>query len=475
MLQRHTDAVAALDRLLQLEPEFPRAIGERFSHRLHDCDWRGYDAEVARLERALRAGARADDPFNTLRLPLDPDVLLACAETTARDVFPSRAALWNGERYGHERIRVAYLSADFHAHATSYLMAGLFERHDRGQFEVFGLSYGPAVEDAMRRRLKNGFEHFMDVSLASDLEIARRLRALEIDIAVDLKGYTRHGRLGILSHRPAPIQATYLGFPGALGTRFVDYVLADRTIIPAAAARHYTERVAYLPHCYQVTDDRREIASSTPSRAACGLPDAGFVFCCMNAVVKITPSVFGVWMELLRTVEGSVLWLLDSHAAATRNLRSEAAARGIDPRRLVFAPRLPQAEHLARYRVADLFLDTLPYNAHTTASDALWAGLPVLTCRGETFAARVGASIDAAAGIDELVTNSLADYGALAVALARDPRRLEALRRKLVDRLRDCPLFDTDLFRRHLEAAYREMHGRQQRGDPPMSFAVPAE
>ncbi|MGH8723060.1 MAG: tetratricopeptide repeat protein, partial [Burkholderiales bacterium] len=334
-----------------------------------------------------------------------------CAELHVRSSTPAPSPpLWNGERYGHARIRVAYLSADFCEHATAYLMAGLFECHDRSGFETVAISYGPDDGSPMRARLARAFDRFVDARVLPDARIARLLRDMEIDIAVDLKGLTTDTRFGILAHRPAPVQVAYLGYPGTCGAGFIDYVLADRFVLPEAERRHWTEKVAYLPDCYQVNDAAQSIAARVPDRAAAGLPEAGFVFCSFNNSYKILPRLFDVWMRLLRAVPGSVLWLLEDNAIARLNLEREAASRGIDAARLVFAPRLPHAEHLARHRLADLFLDTLPVNAHTGASDALFAGLPLVTCAGKAFAGRVAGSLLHAVGLPELVVHALPEY-----------------------------------------------------------------
>jgi predicted O-linked N-acetylglucosamine transferase (SPINDLY family) len=360
---------------------------------------------------------------------------------------------------------VAYLSADFHDHATAYLMAEFFERHDSTRFETIAISFGPDRQDGMRQRLRQAFGQFIDVRGHSDAEVAQLLRSLEVDIAVDLKGYTQDCRTGILARRCAPVQVNYLGFPGTMGAPYIDYIVGDATVTPPGCERFYTEHIVRLPHSYQVNDRQRAIAAQTPTRQQQGLPDEGFVFACFNNNYKITPEVFGIWMRLLAQVQGSVLWLLADNDAAPAHLRSEAAARGIDSRRLVFAPRAPLPEHLARHRLADLFLDTLPYNAHTTASDALWAGLPVLTCLGASFAGRVAASLLRAAGLPELVATSLADYEALAFALATTPGRLAALRARLERSRLECPLFDTAAFVRSMERAYEEMVRRARAGE----------
>jgi predicted O-linked N-acetylglucosamine transferase (SPINDLY family) len=412
-------------------------------------------------------------PFVLLAVSEDPALHLRAARLYTEQKYPpAPRPLWTGERHAHDRIRVAYLSADFHAHATAYLMAELFERHDRARFEWWGISFGPVKSDPMRTRLEGAFDHFVDVTDRSDAEAARLLRALEIDIAVDLKGYTQDCRPGILGHRPAPLQVNYLGFPGTMGADHIQYVIGDAIVTPPEHAPFYTERIVRLPHCYQPNDRKRAIAGRTPPRAELGLPEHGFVFCCFNNNYKITPEFFGVWMRLLREVEGSVLWLLESNAESAGNLRREAAARGVDPARLVFAPHALLPEHLARQRQADLFLDTLPYNAHTTTSDALWAGLPVLTCLGQAFPGRVAASLLTACGLADMVVTDLDAYAATALKLARAPRLLQELRERLARNRLAAPLFDTERYARNLEGAYLEMQRRHQAGLPPEAFGV---
>jgi predicted O-linked N-acetylglucosamine transferase (SPINDLY family) len=380
--------------------------------------------------------------------------------------------LWNGAIRHHDRLRIAYLSSDFCSHALSFLMAELFEIQDRARFEVLGISFGPDDQSDTRARLVRAFDQFHDVRSESDLDVAKLLNDLHVDIAIDLNGHTRGARSGILAHRAAPIQVSYLGYPGTMGADFIDYVIADKTVLPFDRQPFYTEKIVHLPDCYQVNDSKRQIAARTPTRHEAGLPDEGFVFLCINNNYKITRPVFDVWMRLLGAVEGSVLWLLQDNADAKENLRKGAAARGIDPARLVFAGRLEPAEYLARYRLADLFVDTLPYNAHTTASDALWAGLPLLTCRGASFAGRVATSLLHAAGLPELATSDLGEYEALALRLATDATLLRGLRHRLAQNRATCPLFDTDRFRRHIESAYTTMWELQQRGESPRSFSV---
>jgi predicted O-linked N-acetylglucosamine transferase (SPINDLY family) len=381
--------------------------------------------------------------------------------------------LWRGERYDHARIRIAYVSGDFRVHPVAMLMAGVFEHHDRARFETIGVSFGPDDGSELRARVAGAFEHFLDVRGKSDGEIARMLREREVDIVVDLMGPTAGCRSGIFASRPAPVQVNYLGYPGTMACPFMDYILADRVVIQTGEHGHYSEKIVTLPDTYLAGDDARAISSAAPSRAEAGLPEHGFVFCSFNNSYKFTPAMFAVWMRILRAVEGSVLWLPEGNAPARRNLVREAATHGIAADRIVFAPFLDDsADHLARLPLADLFLDTLPCNAHTTASDALWAGLPVLTCKGGTFAGRVAASLLHATGLDELVTESLAAYEARAVSLARDCAALGAIRANLARNRRTATVFDTARFTRNLEAAYTRMHARALRGEAPIEFAV---
>jgi protein O-GlcNAc transferase len=350
-------------------------------------------------------------------------------------------------------------------------MAGLFERHDRARFETFAISLRRDDSSEMQKRIRGAFDQFLDVSAMDDRDAAALLRANEIDIAVDLMGYTQNARPGIFAWRAAPIQVIHLGYQGTTGAEHMDYVIADRIVLPQQAC--YSEKIVHLPDCYMVNDSKRAISSRAPDRAEEGLPENGFVFCCFNQSYKLLPATFDIWMRLLARVEASVLWLSALNATAAGNLRAQAQARGIDPARLIFARRVASvADHLARQRLADLFLDTLPYNAHNTASDALWAGLPLLTCAGASFVARVAGSLLHAVDLPELVTDGLAAYEQRALALAQQPAELAAIRRKLAAARHDAPLFDADRTRRQLEAAYRGMWEIQQRGEAPRSFAV---
>jgi protein O-GlcNAc transferase len=469
-------AARAFGSLRAAAPEHPYAAGSLLYALCRSCDWSGeYRALREHVAESVDRGLRVQAPWAFLNTSDSRSAQLRCASTVNADKFPAaREPLWQGRTYAHDRIRVAYVSADFHEHATAFLMAELFERHDRERFEWTAVSLAPGDGTAMRGRLERSFDRFVDARGLGDREVAQLLIEQEVDIAVDLKGYTADSRMGIFAQRPAPVQVSYLGYPGTTGAPYIDYVIADRHVVPAEHFPGYSEKVVHLPDCYQPNGSGRTLAPVIPGRRELLLPETAFVYCCFNGCGKITPEVFGVWMRLLAAVPESVLWLLEDNPFATGNLRKEAARAGIDPSRLIFAPRKPLPEHLARYGAADLFLDTLPCNAHTTASDALWAGVPLLTCQGETFAARIAASLLYAAGLPEGVTQNLHDYEELALALATDRERLAALRAKLAVNRGTCPLFDAERYRRALEAAYVLMWQRAESRLAPTPFAVAA-
>jgi predicted O-linked N-acetylglucosamine transferase (SPINDLY family) len=474
-LNRHEDAALTYAKLLELAPDYSFARGHLLHAKMLCCDWEGLIVLAESIEKDLHAGKKSAEPFGFQAISGSTRDLRRCAEIYATEKCPQAPApVWIGERYQNARIRIGYVSGEFRNQATSILIAGLFELHDKNCFELFAFDNGWDDSSEIRGRINRAFDEIVDVSRLADVEAAAAIKRRQIDILVNLNGYFGEARSDIFSLRPSPVQVNYLGFPGTLGVDYMDYILADRHVIPPEHEACYTEKVVYLPDTYQVNDSRRGIAERTPTRSEVKLPDSDFVFCCFNNKYKITPEIFDRWMRLLNEVQGSVLWLLEDDAAASRNLRREAETRGVASERLVFAPRLMLEDHLARHRLADLFLDTLPYNAHTTASDALWAGLPVLTCLGTTFPGRVVASLLNAIGLNELITHSLEEYEALAVELAMNPKRLAEIRSKLAQNRGTYPLFDTDRFRRHIEAAYTTMWERYQRGDEPRSFAVPA-
>jgi predicted O-linked N-acetylglucosamine transferase (SPINDLY family) len=462
---RLAEAQVSFDKAAALTQDIPYLFGTRLHTKMHLCDWQEIDADFNLLSKALEENRPVSKPFQLLATPLSAALQKKCATNFAKDKYPpSRHPLYQNQKYSHERIRIGYFSSDFRNHATSFLMAGLFELHDRTKFEVTAFSFGPNVNDDMRQRLEKVFEHFIDVSGKSEQEIATLARSMEIDIAVDLNGFTNNTRTGIFAMRPAPIQASYMGYPGTMGTDYIDYLIADSIVIPEEHKRYYAEKIVYLPDSYQVNDSARKISNKNLSRKDAGLPEAGFVFCCFNNNYKITPDIFDIWMRLLGKVEGSVLWLLEGNQSVVKNLQAEAKARGIGEHRLIFAKRVTMDEHLPRHQLADLFLDTFYCNAHTTASDALWEGLPVLTCLGETFAGRVAASLLSAANLPELITRSHAEYEALALELATNPQKLATIRQKLAQTRATCPLFNTALFTKHIEDAYVQMWKKSQAG-----------
>jgi len=464
--ERFEEAVHVCRHALAIDPNNGAIEVEMINRLRHLCDWTSYARDT---ERVFALGNRVE-PFIFLNVPSTAADELACAQAWI-------AKTPRGVPFAHDRarppgrIRIGYLSADLRAHATAFLMAELFELHDRSRFETFAYSYGYNDHSDMRQRLENAFDHFVDIHLVPAPEAARHIYEDHIDILIDLKGYTGQALPEILVDRPAPIQVSYLGYPGTMGADFMDYIIGDPFVTPLEHQPFYTEKIVQLPNCYQPNDTKRAIGA-TPTRRDCGLPEQGFVFCAFNSAHKFTPEMFDIWMRLLTAVPGSVLWVLSKNSATEQNLRREATARGVAPERLIFAPCQPLADHLARHRLADLFLDTLPYNAHTTASDALWAGLPVVTCAGETFAGRVAGSLLRAVGLPELVTTSLADYESTALALARDPRKLAALKENLARNLRSAPLFDTQRYTRDLEAAYLRMWDIRCAGNAPHAIVV---
>jgi protein O-GlcNAc transferase len=469
-------ALSAYDRALAIKPNLQRTRGGRLHIKLQLSDWTNVNAEIADVIASVRANGTPIAPFEFLAISSSPADQLLCARKELAD-HRSFSAAWRGRPYAHDRIRVGYFSADLRNHAVGHLAVGLLEGHDKSRFETIALSFGPDDGSDVRRRITSATEHFIDVENVSDADLTALICRREIHILIDLTG-TTHSRSNVLAHRVAPIQINFLGYSGTMGADCIDYIVADRTVIPEDHFRFYTEQVVWLPDTYQPnayrTDgDKRRIPERLPTRAECNLPEAGFVFCSFNNTYKITPAIFDLWMRLLRAVPDSVLWLSKPHPTAAANLGKEAVRRGVSSERIIFAPRLPEmSDHLARQRHADLFLDTLPYNAHTTASDALWAGLPLVTCLGETFAGRVAASLLKAVGLPELITSSIEDYEALALRLARDPVLLAAIKDKLLRNRDICPLFDTARFTRHLEAAYITMWQRYHRGEPPAAFAV---
>jgi predicted O-linked N-acetylglucosamine transferase (SPINDLY family) len=468
-----TAAIGSFNTALQLNPDYPFVVGSMTHLLCNNCEWSELAPLVSQITQAVCADEPITPPFALLALVDDLRLHRQAAATWVRELkTPSSSLRPLAAKPRGERIHIAYLSADFHNHATSYLMAELFELHDRDRFELTAISFGPAQESTMRQRLAMAFDRFEEVNNTSDIEVARMCREIGVDLAVDLKGFTQNCRAGILAHRCAPIQINWLGYPGTMAAPFIDYIVADHTLVSKDDLNDYSEKLIWLPDSYQVNDGKRVISDKTFTRAECGLPEMGFVFCCFNNNYKILPHTFDVWMQILKRVPDSILWLLEGNPTAAANLRREALARGIAPERLVFAKRMPLAEHLARHRLANLFIDSWPYNAHTTASDALWSGLPVLTRAGRSFASRVAASLLQAIGMPELITRSDQHYEDLAVALAQDRARLQALQQKLAANRLNQPLFNCERFTRNLESAFEQVMERYWAGAEPDHLAI---
>lgn len=460
-LNQFEGAIASFERAIQIDPQFEYIRGALLFAKLRVCDWSRHQAEVDSILTGLSgSGARCVPPWALLSIT---DSLLAqrrAAEIWVSDKYPVQnllGSLPDRDRAPDERICIGYYSADFYEHATAYLIAEIFEIHDRNRFRIVAFNFGPATRDAMQLRIKAAVDSFIDVSDLSDSAVAELSRTTGVDIAIDLKGFTQNQRAGIFANRAAPIQVNFLGYPGTMGTDFIDYIIADDELIPETSRSFYTENVIYLPGSYQPNDRKRLISADAVTRSECGLPDEGFVYSCFNNNFKINPDVFDAWVEILKNVPKSVLWLLADNPWSVRNLLNEAEARGLSPERIVFANRVPLANHLARHSQADLFLDTWPCNAHTTASDALWAGLPMLTLRGESFAARVGASLLRSIDLPELIVESREDYVRKAIELGLNPSSINELKDKLRTRRMSASLFDSVSYTRKLEAAYEDL------------------
>jgi predicted O-linked N-acetylglucosamine transferase (SPINDLY family) len=462
-------AVEDFDKLMVLKPEHAFLRGVRRHTQMNICDWNGFEVDIPLLIAGIRADEAVVPPMQALGLIDEESLHHAAAKIWVREECPARDLPHAIPRkVAHDKIRIGYFSADFHQHPVGMLMAEVIEMHDREKFEVTAFSFGPNPRDAMRTRLEKTFDRFIEVRPKSDREIAELARDLDLDIAIDLGGFTANCRPMIFALRAAPIQVNYLGYPGTMGAPYMDYLIADETVIPEAHRAYYSEKIVYLPRCYLPHDSTRRIAEMVYTREQLGLPSQGFVYCCFNNSFKLTPVVFDRWMRILQRVPQSVLWLSQGNPAAAANLSREAERRGIDKRRIIFADRMASSErHLARLRAADLFLDTHPYNAHATALDALWAGLPLLTYLGRSFAGRVGASLLATLGLQELVASTPEEYEELAVNLANDASRMAAIRQKLNERRVNTRLFDGQSFARILEAAYTAIYERYRAGLAP--------
>ena len=466
-------AVDSYEKAIKIKPDYELAHSGKLYRQAHVCDWSGIERGREVIPK-LGISAQYINPFEILPLEDAPERHRLRSEVFAKNEFKQKPLpLASRSTQKPKRLRIGYFSSDFKEHPVAYLMAKVIETHDRNFFEVYGYSIGPAKDDKMRHRLIKGFDVFDDVQDMSDQDVALLARQDQIDIAIDLTGYTQNSRSGIFAYRAAPMQINYLGYPGTMGANFIDYIIADPILIPSDSQKHYNEKIIQLPNSYMPTDNTRIFSERELTRLEMGLPEQGFVFCCFNNNYKISPTEFDVWMRLLLKVEGSVLWLRKSNKWSEGNFCKEAKSRGIDPSRLIFADRVPMDEHLARHRLADLFLDTFAFNAHTTATEALWAGLPVVTKLGQGFAARVAGSLLSAIDLPELITETEIEYEALILDLATNPQRLAAIKQKLAANRLSKPLFNTELFTKHLEDGYQRAYGQYFDGKEPEAIYVP--
>jgi predicted O-linked N-acetylglucosamine transferase (SPINDLY family) len=495
-LKRDKDAIIYFDRTISLEPncleawankgailqehfpdeaakcylksfELSKNNGNFFLGRAHHqlmlcCDWTDYLKFTTLIDRNIIDGYKSAEPFGYQGIARSEALLYKCAQLFCEEKYPAKFSLDTSFKHVHDKIRVGYLCGEFKEHATSILLTGVWELHDKSRFEIYAFDNGGADKSALRIRIEKAFNKIIDISNKSDLEVLQLMQALEVDILVNLNGYFGKARQGVFSHKSVPIQVNYLGFPGTTGSNYIDYLIADKIILPESSRQYYSEKIAYLPNSYQANDYKREMSNHKLSKPEQGLPEDAFIFCCFNNSYKITPEIFDGWMRILKATNNSVLWLLDYAPTVSDNLKTEAAIRGVDKSRIIFGKKMPLEHHLARHNLADLFLDTLPYNAHTTASDALWTGLPVLTCLGSTFPGRVASSLLTAIQLPELITTTQEEYETLAIELAMNPKKLEIIKLKLAKNRLTAPLFDTPLFTKNLEAAYIKMYERYQ-------------
>jgi len=467
-LKRYDEAITHYEKAIQLNPDMDFLFGDYLHARMKVCSWDLVEESINMCVNKIAGLNPVIRPFPLLSLIDDPSVHKLCSQIYIRTKHPMDS---DREPYkigdAGEKIRIGYYSADFHNHPISYLTAQLFEEHDRHRFEIHGFSFGPNTADEMRRRISSALHEFHDVSYMGDSDIVKLSRNLGIDIAVDLTGFTQNSRTRIFARRCAPIQVNFLGHAGTMGAEYIDYVITDKIVTPVESQSDFTEKFVRMPHSYLVNDSKRKISEKVFSKKELGLPGNGFTFCCFNNNYKILPTIFDIWMRILGAIDGSVLWLYEDNPSASKNLRKEAERRKIDGDRLIFAKYMPPDEHLARLKQADLFLDTLPYNAHATASDALRMGLPLLTCLGKSFAGRVAASLLHALDLPELIADSLDNYERMAIELAVNPEKLATIKNKLDRKRLGAPLFDGKLFAEHIEKAYRKMFDRHRAGLPP--------
>lgn len=442
----------------RINPDIRLLLGSLLFSKMKVCHWNNLANLKIELETKIQSGKSCALPFPLITILNDESLISRAAENSFKELTQTPHKEHAYLNSGKKKIRIGYFSSDFYNHATSYLMSSLFDLHDRSKFEIIAFSFGPSVEDEYRSILKNSFDEFIEIQNLSDLDAANLARKMNIDIAVDLKGHTQGSRAGIFAYRAAPIQVNYIGYPGSMGLGFIDYIIADKVIIDHKNQDFFTEKVVYLPNCYQVNDNNKKVSNSIITREHYGLPLDKFIFCSFNNNYKITPEIFDVWMNILRKVDNSILWLLVDNPWAKDNLIKEASNRGISSDRIYFASKMDLADHLARHRLADLFLDTFPCSAHTTASDALWVGLPLLTLRGNTFASRVASSLLTELNLPELITNSIEEYESVAISLANEKTKLSTIKKTLELNKLNGTLFNIDLYRQNIEKAYLNMY-----------------
>jgi len=472
-IKNHTKALSALEKAYSINPDIEFLLGSLVNTKMDLCLWDDLNENLNILTRKILNNQEAVTPFTLLALIDNPKIQFKASEIYANLYYPYNEAMAAISPYSnHRKIRLGYFSADFHNHPTMHLIAELFELHDRNKFEIYAFSFGPNRQDQWRERAVVCFDKFIDVSLKSDVEISNLSREMEIDIAINLGGYTQSARTGVFANLAAPVQVNFLGFPGTMGVKYIDYIVADHTLITSENENYFSEKIVYMPDCYQSNLSVREISNKPLSRQELGLPEKGFIFSCFNNIHKITPATFESWMRILKSVDGSILWLYGNSEDAIENISKTASKFGIDKDRIIYAKNLPVKDHLNRISKADLFLDTLPYNAHTTASDSLRMGVPVLTLIGNSFSSRVAASILNALNMPELITNTREQYESLATDLAQDDEKLESIKSKLVKNLPNSALFNSQTFANNLELAFEKMHQRSKSGLKPDHIIV---
>ncbi len=467
-------ALECFEDAIKIKPNHNFLLGNILHTKLKLCMWDDIDKNIKDLEEQVLRLNKISLPFPLLTFNNSLKLQKICSQIWSQHQVLNYKKILGpiSKKETNKKIKIGYYSADFHDHATSNLMVNLFELHDRSKFEIVGFYFGPESQHEMHKRVSNAFDQFINVKLKTDREITQLSRELDIDIAIDLMGFVKNNRFKIFIEKCAPIQVNYLGYPGTLSADFFDYIIADEILIPKESQEYYSEKIVYLPNTYQPNDQKKQISKKIFKREEIGLPKNNFVFCSFNQSSKILPKTFDVWMRILKKVNRSVLWLLESNINTRENLKDQANRRGIDPSRLIFAERLPPEEHLARHKAADLFIDTFPYNAHTTCSDALWAGLPVLTLQGETFASRVASSLLNAIGLSELITKNSYEYEKKAIELGNDLSKVVGLKEKIENNKLTKPLFNTKLFTSHIEQAYFEMYKRYNKNEKPENIKI---